>query len=125
MAKESVEISSPEGLEELLSYLKESRGFDFTGYKRSTLGRRIRKRMDEVGVDSFSAYQDHLEVTPAEFTDLFNTILINVTGFFRDASAWDYVATEVIPQMLERTPDSGTIRVWSAACSSGEEAYTA
>src|SRR5213079_944609 len=112
------------GLGSLLEFLKENRGFDFTGYKRSSLERRIQKRMAELGVKTYGDYQDHLEVNPDEFTDLFNTILINVTSFFRDKPAWDYLAEEIIPQLLEGKPESEPIRVWSAGCASGEEAYT-
>jgi two-component system CheB/CheR fusion protein len=110
--------------EAFLSYLSTSRGFDFTAYKRATLNRRVRKRMQEVGVDSFPDYSDYLETHPDEFTALFNTILINVTGFFRDAAAWDVIAKEVIPRIIEGKSPSDPIRVWSAGCASGEEAYT-
>jgi two-component system CheB/CheR fusion protein len=115
----------PEGdIEPLLEYLKESRGFDFSGYKRPTLGRRVRKRMVEVGAENYLDYQDHLEANPREFTELFNTILINVTAFFRDKPAWDFLAEEVLPKLVEAIPDESPIRVWSAGCASGEEAYT-
>ena len=60
-------------------------GFDFTGYKRSSLMRRVDRRMSQVGIADYAEYLDYLEVHPDEFTALFNTILINVTGFFRDA----------------------------------------
>jgi two-component system CheB/CheR fusion protein len=119
-----VSEEAPQALESLLEHLKTSRGFDFSGYKRSSLVRRIRKRMGEVDIDRFDEYLDHLQVTPDEFTELFNTILINVTGFFRDKPAWDYVAGDVIPQILVDVPASEPIRVWSAACATGEEAYT-
>lgn len=110
--------------EEVLRYLKESRGFDFTGYKRTSLMRRVRHRMTEVGIDSHLDYIDHLQVNADEFNALFNTILINVTGFFRDAEAWDYLRAEVVPTLLsERGPDD-PVRVWSAGCASGEEAYS-
>jgi hypothetical protein len=59
-----------------------------------------------------------------EFTALFNTILINVTGFFRDAEAWDYIRAEILPGILEAKAPDGITRVWSAGCASGEEAYT-
>src|SRR4051794_35139997 len=117
-------MSEDNGLQGLLEYLKQTRGFDFTGYKQNSLERRIQKRMDEVGIDNYADYQDRLEVTPDEFTDLFNTILINVTGFFRDKPAWDYIAQEIVPALLERTPKPQPLRIWSAACASGEEAYT-
>jgi two-component system CheB/CheR fusion protein len=110
--------------EALLDYIRDNRGFDFTGYKRASLARRISKRMHEVGIEAVGAYQDYLEVHPEEFTHLFNTILINVTSFFRDTAAWDYVAQEVVPRVLERKAAPDHVRVWSAGCASGEEAYT-
>jgi two-component system, chemotaxis family, CheB/CheR fusion protein len=110
--------------EALLEFLKRTRGFDFTGYKRPSLMRRIERRMDLVGIDSFDRYVDHLEVDPEEFTALFNTILINVTGFFRDPPIWSYLETDVIPGIIKASND-GPIRVWSAACASGEEPYSA
>src|SRR5256885_12003459 len=76
-------------LRSLLEYLKTNRGFDFTGYKRSSLERRIRKRMDAVGIQGYADYEDYLEVQPDEFKQLFDAILINVTGFFRDRAAWE------------------------------------
>src|SRR3954470_18252268 len=125
MAKEPYDVSDAEnGLRPLLEHLRDHRGFDFSGYKRASLERRIKRRLDAIGIDNYRDYQDYLEVTPDEFTELFNTILINVTGFFRDKPAWDYVASEIIPALLESVPEQESIRVWSAACSSGEEAYT-
>jgi two-component system CheB/CheR fusion protein len=111
-------------LELLLEYLKGSRGFDFTGYKRASLERRIRKRMQAIGVDDYGDYVDHLEVHQDEFPELFDTILINVTGFFRDAQAWEYLSEEILPQLLERLAGDDPIRVWCAGCASGEETYT-
>jgi two-component system, chemotaxis family, CheB/CheR fusion protein len=108
----------------LLAHLKAVRGFDFHGYKPASLARRIRKRMDTVGVDSFARYQDYLEVHPDEFASLFNTILINVTSFFRDSAAWDVVRTLAVPQIISGKAPGETIRVWSAGCATGEEAYT-
>jgi two-component system CheB/CheR fusion protein len=114
---------SPE-LESLLDYLKQSRGFDFTGYKRASLQRRIDKRMRAVGVERYEAYVEYLEVHPGEFVSLFNTILINVTGFFRDAPSWTYLQDEVLPAYLATLDPDHPIRVWSAGCASGEEAYS-
>ena len=112
-------------LDALLDHLKRQRGFDFTGYKRSSLERRIAKRMGMVGCDSYGEYLDYLEVHPDEFTELFNTILINVTGFFRDPPAWDHLRDEVLPGVLAaRAGDDEPIRVWSAGCASGAEAYS-
>jgi two-component system CheB/CheR fusion protein len=111
--------------EALLTYLKESRGFDFTGYKRSSLVRRVSRRMTQLGLEGdFPEYTDYLQVHPDEFTYLFNTILINVTAFFRDPDAWAYLRTEVLEPMIAAKPAGAPIRVWSAGCASGEEAYT-
>ena len=111
-------------LRQLLEFLKRSRGFDFTGYKRSSLERRFRKRMEVVEVDSYGSYLDFLEVHPDEFAELFNTILINVTALFRDPAPWKYLDEHVLPKLLEDVGDAGEIRIWSAGCASGEEAYS-
>jgi two-component system CheB/CheR fusion protein len=110
--------------ENLLQYLRINRGFDFTGYKRSTLMRRVIKEMETLNIDSFVNYQDYLEVHPDEFKNLFNTILINVTAFFRDSLAWEYLAKEIIPNIIKNKQKDEQIRFWSAGCASGQEAYT-
>ncbi len=115
---------APADLERLLEYLKASRGFDFSSYKRTTLSRRIEKRMQVVGVATYDDYQDFLEVHQEEFQYLFNTILINVTSFFRDTEAWDYVRETVVPAILAGKTDADPVRVWVAGCASGEEACT-
>ena len=110
--------------EALLAYLRTHRGFDFTGYKRNSLMRRTQRRMQIVGIETFDEYRDYLEVHPDEFAFLFNTILINVTSFFRDEAAWQYLASEVLSRIVEdRAPDE-PIRAWSGGCASGEEAYS-
>lgn len=113
-----------EAFEALLRHMRDTRGFDFTGYKRTSLMRRVRHRMDSAGVQTFDEYLDVLQASSDEFAALFNTILINVTGFFRDADAWDHLRKEVIPELLDRRGPTDPIRVWSAGCASGQEAYT-
>jgi len=108
--------------ERLIEYLRDSRGFDFTGYKRASLVRRIAQRGSEVGIDSFRSYLDYLQVHADEFGAVFNKILINVTEFFRDKQAWDYLAQNIVPRIVAKT---GDIRIWSSGTSSGEEAYSA
>ena len=110
--------------ESLLSYLKISRGFDFLGYKRASLMRRVNKRMQAVEVVRYGDYIDYLEVHPDEFERLFNTILINVTAFFRDTPTWDFIAEEVVPNLLAGKSEHEPIRLWSAGCASGQEAYS-
>jgi two-component system CheB/CheR fusion protein len=113
-----------DALEALLVHLRDMRGFDFTGYRRAGLARRVRRRMDRVGIDDVAAYLEHLELNPDEFTALFDTVLINVTAFFRDPDAWQHLRTEVLPGLLAGIPAGRQVRVWSAGCASGEEAYT-
>jgi two-component system CheB/CheR fusion protein len=107
-----------------LRYLRDTRGFDFTGYKRASLVRRVRHRMDQAGYESFEEYLDVLQASSDEFDALFNTILINVTTFFRDPSAWDTLRNEIVPMMLSERGPNDPIRVWCAGCASGEEAYS-
>ncbi len=111
-------------LEALLNFLKSSNGFDFTGYKRSSLKRRIQKRMLSVHIDEFDRYRAYLEANPDEFAPLFNTVLINVSSFFRDEEAWEFIAGKLIPRVLEAKPARSPIRVWSAACAAGQEPYS-
>jgi two-component system CheB/CheR fusion protein len=110
--------------DELLLMLKESRGFDFTGYKRSTLERRVNRRMTVVGLSTFAEYHDYLELEPEEFGQLFDSMLINVTSFFRDPLAWQALQERVIPELLSAKGAKAPVRVWSAGCATGEEAYT-
>ena len=112
-----------EELTKLLELIRDARGFDFTGYKHTSLSRRIRKRMSDVGLAQYGEYRDLLETNAEEFRHLFNTVLINVTGFFRDPEAWSYLERELLPEMLAASRHD-EIRVWSAGCSTGEEAYS-
>jgi two-component system CheB/CheR fusion protein len=118
------EPGSTQEFEALIAYLKNNRGFDFSGYKRSSLRRRIGKRMQTLRIERYGDYLDYLEVHPEEFIQLFNTILINVTSFFRDMAAWEFLAAEVLPRLIAGKQPHEPMRVWSAGCASGEEAYT-
>jgi len=110
--------------ETLLEYLRTSRGFDFTDYKRTSLARRINKRMEAVGTESYGLYLDLLQVDPSEFEQLFNFILINVTSFFRDPEIFKYLQEDIVPNLVAVGDAAAPIRVWSAGCASGEEAYS-
>jgi len=110
--------------DQLLDFLKGTRGFDFSGYKRPSLMRRVRRRMELVQVESFIDYVDYLEVHPEEFSSLFNTILINVTSFFRDQPSWEYLGNDILPRLLANKHKDEPFRVWCAGTASGEEAYT-
>jgi two-component system, chemotaxis family, CheB/CheR fusion protein len=118
------EASDGEGLTDLLDHLRATRGFDFTGYKRSSLTRRIRKRMDGLHVTNFDSYRRYLDLHDGEFVELFNTILINVTGFFRDPDTWELLSRVVIPRVVAERDKDDPIRAWVPGCASGEEAYS-
>jgi two-component system CheB/CheR fusion protein len=113
-----------ESFEDILEHLRQTRGFDFTAYKRASLMRRVVKRMHVVDVPTFDAYLDYLQVHQDEFEALFNTILINVTSFFRDAEVWDHVGSQVLPALIQERSNGSPIRIWSAGCASGQEAYS-
>jgi two-component system CheB/CheR fusion protein len=118
-------VSDPDPtFERLLEFVRDERGFDYTGYRRPTLTRRFEKRMQDVGSDDWDAYRSYLLEHPEEYAELFNTILINVTGFFRDRETWDLIASEIVPRLVEERPAEAPLRIWSAGCASGEEPYT-
>lgn len=111
-------------LEDLLIYLKQFKQVDLMGYKRSSLLRRTRIRMQQVGINYYQDYLGHLQQQPDEVADLLNTIFINVTCFFRDRFVWDYLKNQIIPEIVANKASNEPIRIWSAGCASGEEAYS-
>jgi two-component system CheB/CheR fusion protein len=80
--------------------------------------------MQVTGTASYADYANYLDRNPDEFVELFNTILINVTTFFRDPPAWEYLAAEIVPRLLAQREDGEPIRIWSAGCATGEEAFS-
>ena len=115
--------ANPE-FEALLDYLKHNRGCNLTGYKRSTLMRRVTHRMQRIGIDSYQNYLQHLQCDIEEHLALLQDVLINFTGFFRDPDAWVYLTSEIIPKITTNQHPSKPIRVWSAGCSTGQEIYS-
>ena len=111
-------------LDEITHLLRRQSGSDFTLYKRSTLLRRIERRMGLQGISSLPEYCRLLQNDPQEGGLLFRELLIGVTSFFRDPVEWDRLAALVIPELVAATPKGGTIRAWVPACSTGEEAYS-
>ncbi len=110
--------------DDLLLFLRENRGVDFSSYKRTSLERLVERRRLAAGAEHVRGYLDRLLVDPAEVTRLFDGLLINVTSFFRDPPAWSSLASTLVPSMLAVLPDDEPLRVWSAACATGEEAYS-
>lgn len=113
-----------EAFQEILALLRERSGHDLSFYKSSTLVRRISRRMSVNGVDDYPDYARLLRQQPEELDRLFKELLIRVSGFFRDAEAFEALETEVIPKLLEGRERDQPLRIWVPGCSTGEEAYS-
>ena len=111
-------------LNQVLLQLRASTGHDFSLYKKSTIGRRIERRMANHHIDSTSVYARYLKDNPAEARALFRELLINVTSFFRDPEAFEVLKNTILPPLLAGKPQGYVFRVWVAGCASGEEAYS-
>ncbi len=112
-----------EHMEALLALLRARTGVDFTHYKQSTLQRRITRRMVLHKLESAKDYVSFVRNTPGEVEELYQDILIHVTGFFRDPGAFEALRQHVFPNLFQDSK-KGTIRVWVPGCSSGEEVYS-
>ncbi len=99
-------------------------GIDFSWYKKSTVSRRIERRLQMLRSHDLDEYVERLRTDAAERNQLYKDLLIGVTKFFRDSDAFDVVAREVLPEMLDRVPAEGEARLWVAGCGTGEEAYS-
>jgi two-component system CheB/CheR fusion protein len=112
------------GLNQILQQVKKATGHDFSLYKKSTLNRRIERRMAQHGIERMAVYARFLGEHPPEVKLLSKELLINVTSFFRDPEAFVALKQEILPALLAGKPDDYVFRVWVAGCSSGEEAYS-
>jgi two-component system CheB/CheR fusion protein len=121
---EDLPASETDVLRRILVWLQVNTGHDFSGYKNSTVLRRIERRMRVTQVDSHSAYLEYLRHTPLEARVLLKDLLISVTHFFRDPAAFDALQQQVIPRLFEDKTPGETIRAWVAGCATGEEAYS-
>ena len=111
-------------LDQVLSAVQAASGIDFREYKPGTLIRRVERRMQVRHCRSFADYLDCLQADPAEVATLRRELLIPVTRFFRDPEAFEVLGSEVIPRIVEAHQGTEPIRVWVAACATGEEAYS-
>jgi two-component system, chemotaxis family, CheB/CheR fusion protein len=112
------------GLDKVVVALRSRTGADFSNYKRSTLLRRIERRMALHQLARIGDYVHHLRENPQEADLLFKELLIGVTDFFRDPAVWERVRQEVFPALFAARPEGGQLRAWVPGCSTGEEAYT-
>lgn len=111
-------------IDQVLLQLRSVTGHDFSRYKKSTIGRRIARRMELHQIEQATLYARYLKEHPDEAKLLFNELLINVTCFFRDAEAFLTLKNTILPQLLADKPSDSVFRVWVAGCSTGEEAYS-
>lgn len=115
--------SETQSLQDVLALLHERTGHDFRQYKHATILRRVESRLEELGLAGMDAYCTRLQDEGDEAGALLKELLIGVTGFFRDSDAFARLRELVLPAML-RGRGGGTLRVWAAACSTGQEAYS-
>ncbi len=112
------------GMNRILMLLRSGTGHDFSQYKKSTIGRRIERRMSQHNIDDTEIYARYLKENPDEVKTLFRELLINVTSFFRDPEAFVTLEREILPQLCADVPEGYALRVWVAGCATGEEAYS-
>lgn len=107
----------------IFKLLSKRTGTNFSNYKSSTIGRRLEKRLSTLKINSLEDYLLYIEKNPQELDSLFNMILIGVTSFFRDSTAF-IEFEKVILKILNSKPEGEPIRIWAPGCATGEEAYS-
>jgi two-component system CheB/CheR fusion protein len=112
------------GLADIVAYLREKTTHDFTLYKRGTLERHVARRMARASIASAASYLAWLRLDEGELNALSREMLINVTAFFRDPAVFAWLAKDIAPKLVRDHPAERALRIWSAGCSSGEEAYS-
>ena len=121
---QALEEKEQSALEKVVILLRSKTGHDFSQYKKNTTYRRIERRMAIHQIGRIAIYVRFLQENPQEVELLFKELLIGVTNFFRDPSAWEQLQGEAIPALMAARPAGGVIRAWSTGCSTGEEAYS-
>jgi two-component system, chemotaxis family, CheB/CheR fusion protein len=123
-AEEDKIYDSNPDLSIIFGILNKSKGVDFSHYKLSTIKRRIQRRVLKNNVKSTKEYARLLSGDKGETETLYTDLLINVTGFFRDMETFRYLKSTLIPKLLKDKKKSEILRIWVAACSTGQEAYS-
>ncbi|MFC4637545.1 CheR family methyltransferase [Deinococcus hohokamensis] len=119
------QVGKPDpALQKILLLIRARTGQDFTGYKKSTLVRRIDRRMKSQRLNRVGQYVRFLQETPAELEALISDLTINVTSFFRDPEAFEQLTEQLRSYIATNKGEVDTFRVWVAGCSTGEEAYS-
>jgi two-component system, chemotaxis family, CheB/CheR fusion protein len=123
-AKEDEGEDDPEDLARVLELLRKAHGTDFGAYKKTTLRRRIARRMAVRHVDTLDEYAHRLEGDAVEAAALYEDCLISVTSFFRDPEVFQALSDQVLPLLLKDRPPDAALRVWVPGCATGEEVYS-
>ncbi|MFO7564766.1 MAG: CheR family methyltransferase [Enhygromyxa sp.] len=124
-AEREAKERASEGFDEILRLLATHHNFDARNYKKGTLARRAQHRLTLLPFSGWPDYLAHVQEHPEELAALYQDVLIGVTEFFRDPEQWVYLERDVIPRLLDEHQDPrDPVRVWSAGCASGEEAYS-
>ncbi len=112
-------------LDDFLQHFRTQCAIDFSQYKTPTIIRRLHRRLVATKSADLKQYRAYLELTPDEYPNLVNSFLIKVTKFFRDSELFDHLRSVVLPALIEESRERGNrLRIWSAGCSTGEEAYS-
>lgn len=112
-------------LDLLLQEVRSRSGIDFGSYRQPTILRRLQRRMAAIGARTMEEYLAHLELYPEEYERLASSFLIKVTEFFRDPETFEHLRQHLLPEIVSRAhAQDNQIRIWSAGCSTGEEAYS-
>jgi two-component system CheB/CheR fusion protein len=121
---ESRPETQQKALRDIFTQLRVRTGHDFSNYKRSTVLRRIERRINVTQLPDLPSYAAYLRENPNEAPSLLKDLLISVTNFFRDKDTFKFLETDVVPRLLEGKTAEDQIRVWVAGCATGEEAYS-
>ncbi len=118
------EVFMSDNISQILNYVKELRAVDFTVYRQTTIGRRLETRLMRTGIPDYASYLEYLKGNPGEFDALMDALTIKVSHFFRNPFVFEALSLFVLPEIMENNRED-VIRIWSAGCAKGEEAYSA
>ena len=122
--RKTEDTTQPGALDKIFILLRTRMDHDFSLYKKSTIYRRVERRMGLPQLKKIADYVDFLRENPQEIDLLFKELLIGVTNFFRDPAAWAYLQAQILPKLLADCQNDKVMRAWVAGCSTGEEAYS-
>ncbi len=124
--QKTILVEMDKELKSILDYLNKERSFDFSGYRPSMLERRMGKRLKPTKCVDFPEYLEYLKKHPQEMDELVDVLTINVSRFFRNTLAFEYIADKILPALVfkKKTGPGPSLRIWSAGCATGEEPYS-